>query len=729
MAMKQIRFSYQGLTASKHEVGIAGDFTSWDILELKDMGGIYVITLPVESGTHRYKFIVDGVWMPDPANPHTEQDPFGGLNSVLIVESETAPRYEWQEIYANPSLLEANIEYYLELIRTDDKLYELRIKWYPGINCQVEALIDEQCYPCRKVGCTDNHEVYSCCFESDQERISLALRFSKQGQELFLGSSGFVRSVDEVLMHSIVTEAVPIFRIPAWVAEGVIYQIFPDRFYNGDPSLNPTFDRWYYENCRTAPKEGEKLHKNQEYFHFEEDWYDVANLRQNPYLEEGQPDWWSFYGGDLAGIIKKLDYLQDLGVTILYFNPLWEAKSNHKYDAADFMSIDPAFGDEATMQQLVKEAHQRGMKIILDVAFNHTGETFWAFRDCVERGEGSPWWNWYDWKKWPLPDPLPPDFDPEEYYQCWWGIKDMPDLNYDLSREHPAENYVKDIQKAEVNQSLVDHLLQTATWWLQHIGIDGFRLDVPDEVPYWFWQLFRSHVRSIKKDSWLVGEIWHDARGWVNDRYFDSVMNYAYFKDLVLGHFILKDISSQDFKAKVSEGLARYPHHASAAMMNLLGSHDTWRIATLASGKIARLKAALVFQMCFLGTPHIYYGDEILMQGEADPDNRRPFNWKWETDAPASEHRTLVKELISLRKQQPALQTGAFAWLDTETELLAFQRYDAGSTIEVCINITDTPFAIPDRQQKRLFSLGKCTKQDDAWVLHPDAALVLKVKD
>jgi len=139
--MKQIRFSYQGLTASKHEVGIAGDFTSWDILELKDMGGIYVITLPVESGTHRYKFIVDGVWMPDPANPHTEQDPFGGLNSVLIVESETAPRYEWQEIYANPALLEANIEYYLELIRKDDKLYELRIKWYPGINCQVEALI------------------------------------------------------------------------------------------------------------------------------------------------------------------------------------------------------------------------------------------------------------------------------------------------------------------------------------------------------------------------------------------------------------------------------------------------------------------------------------------------------------------------------------------------------------------------------------------------------------
>ncbi len=727
--MRQIRFSYQGLTVSKHEVGIAGDFTSWDILELEDMGGIYVITLPVDSGTHRYKFIVDGVWMPDPANPLTEQDPFGGLNSVLVVESETAPRYDWQQVYDNPYLLADELEHYLELIRFGKKSYELRIRWYPGIDCQVEAIIADRQYPCRKVGHTGNHEVYSCCFESSLDEISLVLRFSKPDQELFLGSPGFVKNRDEVLAHRIITADLPIFEIPDWVAKGVIYQIFPDRFYNGDPSLNPSFDRWYYENCRTAPKKGEKLHKNQEYFHFEEDWYDIANLKQNPYLEEGQPDWWSFYGGDLKGVIQKLDYLQDLGISILYFNPLWEAKSNHKYDAADFMSIDPAFGDEATVQNLVKEANKRGMKIILDVAFNHTGETFWAFRDCVEKGEESRWWNWYDWKKWPLPEPLPPDFDPEEYYQCWWGIKDMPDLNYDLSREHPAENYVKDMSKAEVNQSLVEHLLQTATWWLQHIGIDGFRLDVPDEVPYWFWQLFRSHVRSIKKDSWLVGEIWYDARGWVNHRYFDSVMNYAYFKDLVLGYFFLQDISALDFKAKISEGLARYPHHASAAMMNLLGSHDTWRIATLGKGKISRLKAALVFQMCFLGTPHVYYGDEILMQGESDPDNRRPFDWKWEADAAAREHRTHLKALINLRKQSPVLQTGAFTWLETEAELLAFKRYDSDSIIEVYINISDVPFSIPNHSQEQLFGLGRCSVKGDALVLHPDAALVLKVKD
>lgn len=725
--MRQIRFSYQGLTASKHEVGIAGDFTSWDILELTDRGGVYVITLPVESGRHRYKFIVDGVWMHDPANPHTEHDPFGGLNSVLIVESEAAPRYDWQQIYDNPSLLEAQIEHQIELIRFEEKRYELRIRWYPGINCQVEAIIADSAHTCRMVGRTKSHEVYTCSFECEEEQLNLWLKFSKQGQHLCLGRSGFVRLQAEVQAHKIAAANIPIFKIPAWVAEGVIYQIFPDRFYNGDPSLNPSFDRWYYEDSRTAPKEGEKLQKNQEFFHFEEDWYDIANLKQNPYLDEGKPDWWSFYGGDLSGVLQKLDYLQDLGVSILYFNPLWEAKSNHKYDATDFMSIDPAFGDESTMQRLVNEAHRRGMKIILDVAFNHTGETFWAFRDCVEKGAKSEWWNWYDWKKWPLPEPLPPDFDPEEYYQCWWGIKDMPDLNYDLSREHPAENYVKDISKAEVNQSLVDHLLQTATWWLQHIGIDGFRLDVPDEVPYWFWQLFRNHVRAVKEDSWLVGEIWHDARGWVNDRYFDSVMNYAYFKDLVLGHFILQDLSALDFKAGVSEGLARYPHHASAAMMNLLGSHDTWRIATLAAGKLDNLKAALVFQMCFLGTPHIYYGDEILMQGEGDPDNRRPFNWKWEADAFASEHRAYLQALINLRKQHPVLQTGAFEWLETEAEIQAFKRYDSGSTIEVYINITEATFTIPSKEQEQLFSLGRCVEQSGVWLLHPGSALVLKV--
>lgn len=724
--MKEIRFRYQGLTASKHEVGIAGDFTSWDILELSDVGGIYVITLPVATGKHLYKLIVDGVWMADPANPNKEKDPFGGWNSVLVVESESAPIYDWKEIYDNPFLLDGDLQQYAQIIRQDERHYELRIKWLPQINSQVQALIDDKLYDCHRIGKTENNELYACQFEHSEKIISLALIFRKHHQELFFGSFGFVTSLNEVVMHHLETENIPIFSIPDWVSKGIIYQIFPDRFYNGDPSLNPRFERWYYQDCNTAPPMGEKLNKNQEYFHFVEDWQDISGLKQNPYLEEGLPDWWSFYGGDLKGIQKKLDYLEELGVSILYFNPLWEAKSNHKYDAADFMSIDPAFGDEALMQKLVQEAHAKGMKIILDVAFNHTGETFWAFKDCVEKGEESPWWTWYDWKKWPLPKPLPADFDPEQYYQCWWGIKDMPDLNYDLSREHPAENFVKNIKKAVVNHSLVEHLLQTCTWWLKHIGIDGFRLDVPDEVPYWFWELFRLHVKSIKSDAWLVGEIWHDARGWVNHRYFDSVMNYAYFKNLVISHFIFGDLDAEAFKQRIEEGLARYPHHASSAMMNLLGSHDTYRIATLAKGKIHNLALALVFQMCFVGTPHIYYGDEILMQGEADPDNRRPFNWDWESDPQAVTHRNLLKDLISLRKKYPLLQTGRFAWLESEGNLLSFKRFDSQDQIDIHINLDAHIATIKQDKATVLFKLGELEKQRNSYLLPKAAVLVLK---
>jgi len=274
------------------------------------------------------------------------------------------------------------------------------------------------------------------------------IRINAEDRCLFLGGKGFSLHPSELGDISLDLASLPVFSVPEWVSSGVVYQIFPDRFYNGDPALNPDFSEWYYEDSRIPPPEGEFLPPQREYFHLVEDWKDISGLTQSPWQEKGKPDWWSFYGGDIPGIIEKLDYLMDLGVSILYLNPVWQAKSNHKYDAADFSRIDPHFGTEKDMKELVKEAHRRGMKIIVDVAFNHTGETFWAFRDCVEKGSASAYWSWYDWVKWPLPKPLPADFDPRQYYQCWWGIKDMPDLNYDLSRPHPAENYVRDIEKS-----------------------------------------------------------------------------------------------------------------------------------------------------------------------------------------------------------------------------------------------------------------------------------------
>lgn len=475
------------------------------------------------------------------------------------------------------------------------------------------------------------------------------------------------------------------FSVAPWIKEGIVYQIFPDRFYNGDPKLNPDFGEDYYQAGRQAPPEGQFLKPNQEYYHFVPDWYDSSSLRQSPWLPKGRPDWWSYYGGDLPGITHKLDYLDDLGVNIIYFNPLWPAKSNHKYDAASYIGIDPHFGSLKDFNELVDKAHNRNIRIILDVAFNHTGETFWAFRDCVQKGPDSEYWNWYDWKKWPLPEPLPDDFNPKDYYQCWWGIRNMPDLNYDLSRKHPEENDVHDIRYAIPNQKLLDYLKEVCRWWLEEAGIDGFRLDVPDEVPFWFWELFRGWVHSIKPDAWLVGELWNNAQSWVGPKYFDSVMNYAYFKAPVHDYFIKAKISKDEFIRRTSEAFRLYPESALKAMMNLLGSHDTWRVWELDPEHKAGVELAYLFQMTYIGVPHIYYGDEIGMKGAGDPDNRRPFDWNWEHDTEAIRIREFIKALIRLRKEHTCLTDGSFEYIEDDT-LLRYRRSHETGILEILIN-------------------------------------------
>lgn len=584
----QVTIRYQPPTAGEHNVGIAADFTDWQIVPLDYEGGIFQKTFNLPTGIYQYKLIVDGFWMPDPASSQTTPDPYGGLNTFLIVEPQPEP----------------------------------------------ESFTD--------------------------------LLYAKRPQ--FKEVAGF--------------------DTPDWVKRGIIYQIFPDRFCNGNKANDPDFSEWYYADCKIPPAKGKHLRANQEYFHLVSDWYDVSGLKQNPHLAKGKPDWWSFYGGDIAGVRQKLDYLLDLGVTIIYFNPLWQAKSNHKYDAADFKKIDPHFATEEEFRDFVSLCHNKGIRIILDIALNHTGETFWAFRDCVEKGPESEYWNWYDWKQWPLPSPLPENFKPKDYYQCWWGVKDMPDLNYDLSREHPMENAVRDINDAKPNWNMVNHILDAVSWWLRDMDIDGFRLDVPDEVPFWFWQLFREQVKSLKPDAWLVGELWTHAAQWVSPSYFDSVMNYAHFKDPVLDFFIRNAINRETFLHRIFIGLKAYPLNSLFAMMNLLGSHDTWRINEIAQDNLPGLKLAVFFQMTYIGTPHIYYGDEIGLRGGKDPDNRRPFDWHWYNSLQAVDLHDFYQELIALRKSQALLQTGLIRFLP-HPDLLIFERFDDTSRLQIIINKTD----------------------------------------
>lgn len=624
------QITYQPPTAGKHKVGIAADFTDWKIVPLKLQEGIYRKDFELPAGIYQYKLVVDGVWMPDPANAQVTPDPFGGFNSILILSE-------------SPETASLN-----ELIYAENPQFK----------------------------------------------------------------------------------AIPDFKTPDWVAEGVIYQIFPDRFCNGSKANDPDFSEWYYENSKTPPEKGKHLKANHEYYHLVQDWYDISGLKQNPCLAKGKPDWWSFYGGDIAGVKQKLDYLLDLGITIIYFNPLWQAKSNHKYDAADFKKIDPHFASDIEFKEFVSLCHKKDIRIILDIALNHTGETFWAFQDCVQKGDKSEFWNWYDWKQWPLPSPLPENFKPRDYYQCWWGVKDMPDLNYDLAREHPYENAIRNIDDARPNWNMVNHLLEAVAWWLTEMDIDGFRLDVPDEVPFWFWQLFREKVKSLKPDAWLVGEIWNHAEQWVSPLYFDSVMNYAHFKDPVLDYFVRGSINKDTFLHRLYLGLKAYPLNALHVMMNLLGSHDTWRINEIARANPIGLKLAILFQMTYIGTPHIYYGDEIAMQGGKDPDNRRPFDWHWYNYLNAVELHDFYRELIAVRKSQPALQKGLIRFIE-HPQLLIYERYTESSSVLVIINKTDeqATYHIDDTALKVIYTIGvfDLIKHDNTLLIPSKSGILVSI--
>jgi cyclomaltodextrinase len=416
----------------------------------------------------------------------------------------------------------------------------------------------------------------------------------------------------------------PPFVTPDWVRNGIIYQVFPDRFRNGNPANDQDFKEWYYEGKRALPAGGVLNTDFQEYYHLVKDWNDVDALTKAAHTADHR-DWMAFYGGDIEGVRQKLDYLKSLGITIIYFNPIFEAKSTHKYDAADYGKIDPHFGTNAEFIAFVKEAHAKGIRVILDIVYNHSGNSNFAFRDAVEKGDKSPYWNWYSIKRWPLPQGWPNvdhAWKPSDYYTCWWGFGDLPDLNFDLSRDDKAEIPIRDVKDAQPNVSLIRYLLDTTTFWLKDAGVDGVRLDVPGEVPFWFWKLFNQRVKSVSPDAYIVGELWGNASEYVRPGVYDAVMNYAFFLDPVLKFIGNAQGTAAEFDASLATGRLTYPSQAVEVQMNLIGSHDTVRFLTRTGGDVNRLMLASLFQMTYVGAPTIYYGDEVAMEGQRDPDCR-----------------------------------------------------------------------------------------------------------
>ena len=450
--------------------------------------------------------------------------------------------------------------------------------------------------------------------------------FYLEGKEggLWYGERGFAADRREAgaFQYPYICEG-DLFRVPDWARDGIVYQIFPDRFCNGDKENDP---------------EGT------------EPWSAAARPRPN-----------SFYGGDLRGIIEKLPYLEALGVNVLYLTPIFLSPSNHKYDTADYYRVDPAFGDAKILKELVRRAHRRGIRVLLDAVFNHAGYGFFAFQDVLQRGAASPYADWFFIEDFPVVTTPRPNY--ETFAN---GVWTMPKLN----TAHP-----------EVRA----YLLDVAEYWTREAEIDGWRLDVANEVDHRFWRAFRDRVKGVNPEALIVGEIWHDAGPWLQGDQFDSVMNYL-FRDAVLDFFAAGRIGADRFDALLTRIRMMYPEPAYFAMFNLLGSHDTERFLTACGGRLERMRLAVLFQMTYPGMPMIYYGDEVGMRGGPDPDCRRPMVWEEE-----KQNRELLahyRKLIALRKALRPLRRGDFrTWLvDPLRNLYGFVRREGESCVGVLLN-------------------------------------------
>ncbi len=464
------------------------------------------------------------------------------------------------------------------------------------------------------------------------------------------------------------------FHVPDWAKGAVIYQVFPDRF------------------CRSGKCD---LTGKLTPYTLHEDWFEEVSWQPNAQGVVLNND---FYGGNFRGITEKMDYIATLGATILYLNPISKSFSSHRYDTGDYKTPDPMLGTEEEFSQLCKAAHDRGIRVILDGVFSHTGSNSLYFdKERTFGGNGaycsrqSPYYSWYQFTQWP------------DRYNSWWGFDTLPTVN----KLDPA--FVEYIITGP--DSVIAH-------WLR-AGCDGFRLDVADELPNEFLVLLKKHLRKLKPDALLLGEVWEDASNKVaygqSRRYFvdgelDSVMNYP-FRTAILNFLWGKD-DGRSFRDTVLTIWENYPPQVFLANMNLLGSHDSPRILTalvdefdgsreqqakrsLSSQQYEtareRLLIASMLQFALPGAPSIYYGDEAGMEGYKDPFNRRTYPWGREDQALLSHFR----QLGQLRKNCPALRLGDIRFFQAGEQRLCFTRSYEGQSNRIYVNLGQTSWTVP----------------------------------
>ncbi|SDK47821.1 alpha-glycosidase [Sediminibacillus albus] len=476
-----------------------------------------------------------------------------------------------------------------------------------------------------KTGSTNLHDYWLAEVKPPFRRLRYGFQCTDGAETWVYTEGGFFSSPPSEIANYFCfpyLHGVDVFQAPEWVKDTVWYQIFPERFANGDASLDPD-EALPWGSAKPTP----------------------AN----------------FFGGDFQGIIDHLDYLVKLGINGIYFTPIFKAHSNHKYDTIDYMELDPQFGNKKTFRRLVTACHDRGIRVMLDAVFNHSGFFFPPFQDVLENQEKSQYKDWFHLWEFPVTAEGEPNYD------TFGFVASMPKLD-------------------TTNKEVKEYLLNAAKYWVEEFDIDGWRLDVANEVDHSFWREFRRVVKAVKPDAYILGEIWHDSMPWLQGDQFDAVMNYP-FTNGAIDFFAKQLMAAEDFAHSVTKVLHMYPANVNEAAFNLLDSHDTPRILTLADGSRERVKLLYLFQLSFVGTPCLYYGDEIGMAGGQDPGCRACMVW----DEEQQDHElfAFVQLLIQLRKDEPLFgNNGKFRFIHTDNQqnCVVYEKFEASGRLIFAVN-------------------------------------------
>jgi glycosidase len=643
-----------------HEVQLAGSWNNWSkpyLLMKETATGAWEASLELKPGHYAYKFVLDErTWKQDLENSKSEPDGQSGFNSVLELGEGRAPAEPGKEgdgavsaqdlshdpgSLAQACVVDGKRRLVLRMRTLAHDVESVSVDATPRPEASSFGKADDQgLVSLRKIATVDAQDVWEARLLFARGTTDVRYQFVARDGEtrVALGKKGTATKARaaEAGRFSVNLAQLARFETPDWARDATFYQIFPDRFRNGDTANDPKLPR---------RPEGRSWHVDDAYL---EDW-------------GGEPSHRNFFGGDLKGIREKLDYLGELGVNALYLNPIFAARSNHKYDCADYEKVDPSFGTEEDFQRLIAACNERGMRVILDAVFNHTGDGHYAFQDCMKNGPKSPFWSWY------IVNGSSVLQSPKPNYQCWWGYGSLPQLN-------------------TRNPQVVSHLLKVGEKWLKD-GASGWRLDVPNEVEAMnpeFWPEFRRRVRKTKPDAYIVGEIWTDAESYLRGDRFDAVMNYP-FRSAALEFLGKGSIPAAKFDELLAQQRATYPEPALRVQFNLLGSHDTERVLTV-TGDARRVRLCQTFQFAYLGPPVVYYGDEVGLAGSKDPECRRCF--PWDESRQDAETRELVRKLAHIRSQEIALRRGTVRTVALAEGAIAFLREpeagDAGRPV-VCI--------------------------------------------